>query len=391
MEDKQTLQRLSVRLSRIREGICLSYPFFGRLLLGLRTGFDNCGTAYTDMRRVAFDPAFATRLSDEELTFVYLHELMHCVLRHCVRGEGKERLRYNIACDIVVNATILEMLGRKEMTVDGEEVIHRTPYGQEGVFYTAEEIYEMLRQKSDESVSSMLGRVPLDDHGIWGEIQNRQLLEDQWSQEIRVAASRQAGSGSGIPRNLRRHLANIAHHPTTNWRQLLHDHIQCSQSDYTYNTPDRRYTGDVIMPSFQENVYGNHLPGLWVLIDTSASVSREGLAVAFEEIRDALAQVDSFEGMLSFFDTAVTEPVSFETVEELEDMMPVGGGGTSFSAIFSFLKERMEEELPALILILTDGYAPFPKEEQALGVEVIWVIIDADAEPPWGTSVYVEA
>lgn len=237
----------------------------------------------------------------------------------------------------------------------------------------------------------MLGRVPLDDHGIWGKIQNRQLLEDQWSQEIRVAASRQAGSGSGIPRNLRRHLANIAHHPTTNWRQLLHDHIQCSQSDYTYNTPDRRYTGDVIMPSFQENVYGDHLPGLWVLIDTSASVSREGLAVAFEEIRDALAQVDSFEGMLSFFDTAVTEPVAFETVEELEDMMPVGGGGTSFSAIFSFLKERMEEELPALILILTDGYAPFPKEEQALGVEVIWVIIDADAEPPWGTSVYVEA
>lgn len=87
---------------------------------------------------------------------------------------------------------------------------------------------------------------------------------------------------------------------------------------------------------------------------------------------------------------SVSEPIPFETVEELMDVKPVGGGGTSFRRIFGYLRENMEDELPKLILILTDGCAPFPKEEDALDVDVIWVIIDSDVEPPWGNCVHID-
>ncbi|MBO6299980.1 MAG: hypothetical protein J6N53_14180 [Lachnospiraceae bacterium] len=44
----------------------------------------------------------------------------------------------------------------------------------------------------------------------------------------------------------------------------------------------------------------------------------------------------------------------------------------------------MEEDLPVSIIILTDGYAPFPKEDAAMGIPVLWILNNEDMTPPWG-------
>ena len=85
--DRNQMNTLALRLLNLRAAIIKEYPFFGRLLLRLPFGFEECGTAYTDMRKIVFDPAFADELSDAELRFVMLHECMHCVLNHCIRGK----------------------------------------------------------------------------------------------------------------------------------------------------------------------------------------------------------------------------------------------------------------------------------------------------------------
>ena len=36
------------------------------------------------------------------------------------------------------------------------------------------------------------------------------------------------------------------------------------------------------------------------------------------------------------------------------------------------------------MIILTDGYSTFPDEEMAMGVPVIWIVVDSDVVPPWG-------
>ena len=36
------------------------------------------------------------------------------------------------------------------------------------------------------------------------------------------------------------------------------------------------------------------------------------------------------------------------------------------------------------IIILTDGYAPFPDEKEAMGIPVLWLLNNKDVDPPWG-------
>lgn len=130
-------------------------PFFGHLAMGLQLACAPCETTCTDGKRLIFDPEFAEQLSVQELQFVTLHEVMHCVLEHCIRGRNLHSLLFNIACDIVVNSTILDMWGLDTFKVVGEEAMHLAPDGKEGRIYSAEEIYHMLLQKQGKVPKAM--------------------------------------------------------------------------------------------------------------------------------------------------------------------------------------------------------------------------------------------
>ena len=41
---------------------------------------------------------------------------------------------------------------------------------------------------------------------------------------------------------------------------------------------------------------------------------------------------------------------------------------------------------PASIIILTDGYAPFPREQAAAGIPVLWLLNNDTVTPPWGKT-----
>lgn len=378
---------ISKKLSSARVGVLQEHPFFGRLLLKLRFGLAECGTAFTDMRRIVFDTQFAERLSMEELMYVLVHEVLHCALKHCTRGAGKQRFIYNVACDIVVNSTILEMYHKDKIIIDGEPMMHLAPNGNEGREHTAEEIYAMLMKMSPKDFENMYGGGSVDNHDAWDDL-DCSTLEDLWNHHLKEVASA-CGIGSGIPNFLARYLKEVDHNPRTNWRQILHDFIQFDRSDYDFAQPDKRYSTDVILPSFCENVDGSKVEKLWFLVDTSGSVSDEAVSVAYEEIKQATMQIN-LSGMLSFFDYTVSEPIPFETLEDILSIKPVGGGGTNFRAIFKKLEEYVDEDnLPNVIVIITDGYDSFPDEEVALGVPVIWIIVDSDVVPPWGTYTFI--
>ena len=140
MIDKARLAQASRRITETRVGLVQRYPFFGKLLLRMKMRFAECGTACTDMDSILFDVDFMEKLKDAELEFVMLHEVMHCVLKHCIRGKGKVPLIYNIACDITVNSFILEILGVPEFSIGGEPVMHLAPDKAEGRLYTADKI-----------------------------------------------------------------------------------------------------------------------------------------------------------------------------------------------------------------------------------------------------------
>lgn len=413
------------RIVKIRRKLLIKAPFFGNLLLHLKISLANCETACTDMRRIIFDPAFVSRLSDDEVEFVLRHEVMHCVLHHCTRGKSLNYDLYNIAADIVVNSNIMHSMGVNTFNVDGLEAMHQTPDGDEGYKYSAEEVYNMLIAAGlslpdcGEGISAPDGDEGnkgnnegnngadksgknkndngFDSHTIWDGIEDEDLLDDEWNKKVLEAVN---GSGFGdVPPGARKLLEDLQYEAKVNWREVLNDFIQITNDnyDYTFAPVDKRYSdSEFILPAFNE-IYGEELDKLWFVIDTSASMEDETIAHIFAEIKAAINQFEHLKGMISFFDTRVSEPIPFESVETLRSIEPVGGGGTNFFSIFKYMVEHMaegnggtgENSLPTAIIILTDGYAHFPKEEMALGVPVLWVIAETDVEPPWGTIVHI--
>lgn len=387
MSDNTLLSDREIRtkLTRIRNQILLSYPFYGSLLMRMRFSLADCETACTDMKRILWDRAFISRLGDQEAEFVMLHEILHCCLLHCLRGQGMIDDWYNIAADIVVNSNILSAMGLGEFIVDGSPVMHLAPDGKEGREYTAEQVYEQILKHAREQLVCANYDGWLDSHSIWKEIRHTELMQELWKESMRQAAKQ---AGNATP-SLIRQILDIEEKGQLDWRKILQEYIRVhfERFDYSFLPTDRRFSdSDFLMPAFNE-METEKVENIWFVADTSGSISDEMLTQMFIEIREALDQFEHLSGLLSFFDVKVTEPVLFESVDELLDMKPIGRGGTSFHAIFEYMKEHMIEKLPTAVIILTDGCASFPEEEAALGVPVLWIILGSEKEVPWGEYV----
>lgn len=121
------------------------------------------------------------------------------------------------------------------------------------------------------------------------------------------------------------------------------------------------------------------------MIDTSGSMSDNMITAAYSEVKGAIDQFDGkLKGWLGFFEAAIIEPKLFTSPDEFKIIKPAGGGGTDFQIIFEYVHIHMQDKLPASIIILTDGYAPFPKEKLAGGIPVLWLLNNEEVNPPWG-------
>ena len=410
------------RLLLARMRILCNHGFYGLLLMHMIYSIDEgCETAYTDGERIAFSPTFLEELSDKELDFVMMHEILHVVLQHCLRGEDKDNERYNIAADIVINSTIMHENDDKASSITLSkygESMHIAPDGKEGYLYTAEEVYEMLQSKQKDSdsgnekskkagnVGSKKGRAgkvqqsrknmdkPVakrwDDHSQWGKFEEDSRLRDVWVKNFAECCEainvREALNNRGtLPMFAQRMLEKLKK-PQTDWRTILNDFIQEEICDYSFSPPDRRFQDSpFFLPNFNEMGKNDNVSDILFFIDTSGSISDNDMTTAFSEIKGAIDQYEGkLQGWLGFFDAAIIEPKPFSSFEEFIVIKPAGGGGTDFQIIFEYVDQHMKEKEPNCIIILTDGYAPFPKEELANDIPVLWLINNQDVTPPWG-------
>lgn len=410
------------RLLLARMRILCNHGFYGLLLMHMIYSIDEgCETAYTDGERIAFSPTFLEELSDKELDFVMMHEILHVVLQHCLRGEDKDNERYNIAADIVINSTIMHENDDKASSITLSkygESMHIAPDGKEGYLFTAEEVYEMLQSKQKDSdsgnekskkagnVGSKKGRAgkvqqsrknmdkPVakrwDDHSQWGKFEEDSKLRDVWVKNFAECCEainvRDKSNNRGtLPMFAQRMLEKLKE-PQTDWRMILNDFIQEEICDYSFSPPDRRFQDSpFFLPDFNEMGKNDNVSDILFFIDTSGSISDNDMTTAFSEIKGAIDQYDGkLKGWLGFFDAAIIEPKPFSSFEEFIVIKPAGGGGTDFQIIFEYVDQHMKEKEPNCIIILTDGYAPFPKEELANDIPVLWLINNQDVTPPWG-------
>ena len=438
-------QEYSKRLLASRMRIMCNHGFFGLLLMHLKYGISpTAPTAYTDGKKIVFGAKFLEKLSDKEVDFVMMHEVMHIALQHCFRGTKYDADKFNIACDIVVNSNILLENGMDLQAItlsEYGEAMHLTPNGDEGYNYTAEQVYQMLpdepppqgtpvdgdegyggdeqvkagqadknskvkqgasdkseKDENEQSACNETEQSTWDDHEHWA-CDDQEDLSDTWIKRVQDAGTaieiKKKVSGIGdLPLFAKRLLKEIRS-AQTDWRTVLAQFIQEIVTDYSLFPPDYRYSETpYYLPAF--NGAEVEVKDILFMVDTSASMNDEMLTLCYSEVKGAIDQFDGkLRGWLGFFDAGIVEPVPFNTVEEFTAIHPAGGGGTRFDIIFKYVNEYMTDNLPACIIILTDGYAKFPPESDALGIPVLWTIVqdpfdDESVEVPWGKVIRIE-
>ena len=87
------------RLLSSRMRILCNHSFYGLLLMHMIYAVsEKVETACTDGVRITFGTNFLDSLSDSELDFVMMHEILHVVLQHCLRGLLLTLLSTQISC-----------------------------------------------------------------------------------------------------------------------------------------------------------------------------------------------------------------------------------------------------------------------------------------------------
>lgn len=429
---EEKLRAYSRRLLVCRMRLLCDHGFYGLLLMHMKYSVDEqMETAATDGTRIIFGADFLDSLTDRELEFVMMHEILHVVLQHCFRGQERDPELFNIACDIVVNSHILQENGMDPDSITLKQygvLMHQTPDGEEGYERTAEEVYEALlarggrngngnasqsgagqksgggqaKQGRTRKSGGVQGR--WDDHSQWNDGKDKadgvgkaggaadgddvDAARELWAKRLMDAceaiAIRDPSNERGLVPAFALRMVQEWKQPQTDWRTILNEFVQEEVVDYSFTPPDRRF-GDspFFLPDFNEKE--DRAEDILFMIDTSGSMSDDMVTTAYSEVKGAIDQFDGkLKGWLGFFDAVVVPPKPFESEEEFRVIRPEGGGGTSFDIIFEYVFRHMADQLPVSIIILTDGYAPFPAESHAHGIPVLWLMNNEEVQPPWG-------
>ncbi len=386
------IKKYTEKLLYARMNIMINNPFFGSLLMHVNLTIDEqCDSAYTDMKNICFGTKFLDELSDKEVEFVMMHEILHIALHHCKRGYELNQFLFNVACDIVVNSIILEAndFSLESITLQKYgESLHKLPDGSEGAGYTAEEVYYAILKKADDFKRELIFS---DDHEKWLDSQDDSSVTDIWTQRILEAGQVADRIGAGRFKSCKprfvQDMINERNSRSVDWKKLLHTFVSEEIKDYSFSPPDKRFQdSDFFMPDFSVVESTERADDILFMIDTSASVYDNEILSAYSEIEYAIELFEGrLKGWIGFFDYKVVEPIPFEDVQDVMSIKPYGGGGTSFHEVFKYIKEKMNDHLPSGIVIFTDGCAPFPDESVALGIPVLWVITSDYIDPPWGS------
>lgn len=344
-------------------------PFYGDILVSMTFAEDrSVPTAVTDGVCVRYNPDFLESLSDGERNYVIMHEVMHVLLRHPLRGRNRRPDVWNAAADYVVNS-ILDWDVRPVMRKIG------IPFDRpkDGLFaevdrmQSVESLYDcvLLDNPEPSEDGSLLGRttyrrgingehriVPSPDRDLLKPApmskQQEALLEERTKDLLRRAA-RQGNGSYAIPPQL----AQILDTKKPDWRVLMRDFLDSEiKDDVSYATPERKYLHmDLILPGHPTE--DEELEELWAFVDSSGSIGKERMDAFLTQLYRISKEFQCIIN-LCFWDTQVTDVYRKVRGEKaLLKCVPTHSGGTDVNCIYDWLSANKVR--PEVMLILTDG------------------------------------
>lgn len=364
-----------LRVIKARINLLVKQPFFGTLALFLQLIEDlhlPIPTMATDGEKVYYDPKFVMERTFQDLVFILAHEILHCVLQHNTRLNGRDEERWNIACDYVVNA----LLKASGFTLP-KDALYDSQF--EGM--NADEVYLKLPKSARNTLKPLdrlkrpvAGGKPASPADI-------AALEDKWKTHVLQATFAAKGAGK-MPAALQRHVDEVLE-VRTDWRSRLRQFAtERTKNDYSFQYLNRKH---LALGNFLPGLYSENMGTMAVVSDDSGSIGSRILGIWGGEIASIRDAVRPQRTIVLSCDAAVNHVSDLGEWDEFK-LESHGGGGTDFRPPFQWLEERGIR--PACLVYLTDLEGRFP--EQAPDFPVLWCSINKRHTAPWGETLYVD-
>jgi len=372
------------------------FPYLASGLFGTQVievaGLD--GAAIDPRWRLYIDPELAADWTPAELGSQMVHHVCHLLRDHSERAVASDVARadsgqWTRAADAEINDDLIPA----GLELPGDPVHPRDFGARPGRL--AEDYYALLMGSSQAEGTVRAGQrldcgsgadgLPREYEAPGGlDPWLADLLLRQVAQDI-IEHSKTAGT---VPAGLLRWAQEVLS-PAVDWRRLLRAELRravadvAGAADYSYRRPSRRAAAvsGVVLPALRRPV-----PELAVVCDTSGSMSDDLLAMALAEVEGLLRALGLARRLrVLACDSAAGAAQRVSSARQVE---LTGGGGTNMGAGIAAayaLRPR-----PAVTVVLTDGYTPWPAAEPK-GMRVVAGLLGDDARdaPGWARSVRV--
>lgn len=308
--------------------------------------------------RIYVNPAAG--LSEEEWKFVLAHEYIHAGLNHHKRCGNREFEIFNIACDFVINAWLVEMR-------IGQMPSMGLLYDPELENLSAETIYDMLMEnlRKSRKLSTFRGYGKGDmmepqsdrtasnaDYTTFDEICREALLQG-------LEYHQKQGRGL-VPAGMVEEIRALAMPPIP-WDVALANLFQMwfplPEKKRSYSRPSRRQgaTPDIPRPRYMYAEEQTERKTFGVVIDTSGSMNATEIGIALGAIASYAAEREVPYVRVVFCDAAAYD-AGYLSVDEIAGIVEVKGrGGTRLQPAIDLLEAAEDFPKDGPILLITDG------------------------------------
>ena len=401
------------------DGILINMRFLDVALSRLKVVCrEQTGAHLFDGMMLHYDPALLLgqyKSAPHYAARLYLHTLLHCIFYHGRNTEKLNRAYWEMATDIAVEHTIVDMglhltrLPSDDLLQNRLELLHKQAGG-----LTAEKLYRHFRveEPSKKAMEEWHKLCHYDEHIYWDRQEELDLSQAEWrrlSERIKAdlkSFSRDRDNAESMEQNLRE--ATRERYDYTDFLRkfmVMGETVQVNDDefDYIYYTYGLQTYGNMPLVEPLEYKDSNKIRDFVIALDTSASCRGEIVQAFLQKTYNILQAGENFFSKINVHilqcDSEVRQDTKITRREEFDDFLAhgklTGFGSTDFRPVFAYvenLQEKQEFDNLKGLLYFTDGYGIYP--ERMPDYDVAFVFLQEDENgpktPPWAIKIVLD-
>lgn len=377
-------------------------------------------TFATDGITLRFSPEHILRVFKQNPAFlprIYLHCILHCIFAHLWMSGNRNRMIWNLSCDIAVEYTIDTMqipCTKRILSWIRQQVYDNLKKSQQPV--CAAVIYQILLNRNEEQLISLQSEFYTDSHRFWP-TQDAQFssvvyqAEKRWQKIARQTQMQQEQLGKNqtnqehlLAQQLKANRSRRSYRDFLKRFSVLREELHCDpeEFDLNYYTYGLRIYKNMPLIEPLETRETKKIREFVIVVDTSYSTSGELVKNFLRETFQILHQrkyfFQSCKIRILQCDNEVRMDQEITDLEQFERMIGkftiIGGGGTNFCPAFTYVNELTRQGIfknLGGLLYFTDGQGIYPKKRPPYQTAFLFLEdYDETKVPPWAMRLRLE-